>query len=55
MQLGATALISAASEGHTECVYLLVEDGADKDAQDHVRIVIAWRLRYEFFMAESEQ
>ena len=38
-QTGGTALISAAEKGHTECVRLLVESGADKDAADNVRRV----------------
>ena len=36
-QSGRTALISAAFEGHTECVRLLLEGGADKDVKTTVR------------------
>ncbi len=37
IQDGCTALIWAASNGHTDCVRLLVEGGADKDAKSTVR------------------
>ncbi len=36
-QDGWTALMSAASRDHAECVRLLLEAGADKDAMMHVR------------------
>ncbi len=36
IQDGDTALICAASNGHTECMRLLVEAGADKDAKSTV-------------------
>ena len=36
-QNGHTALMHAASKGHTECVRLLVEGGAIKDAKSNVR------------------
>ncbi len=39
-QSGRTALIFAAQNGHAECVRLLLEVGADKDAVDNVRGVI---------------
>ena len=35
-QLGYTALIKAAKNGHIECVRLLLDAGADKDAADQV-------------------
>ncbi len=35
-QVGGTALIRAATQGHAECVRLLLDVGADKDAQDKV-------------------
>jgi hypothetical protein len=35
-QIGGTALIRAATCGHAECTRLLLEAGADKDAQDKV-------------------
>jgi hypothetical protein len=35
-QIGDTALIQAAFEGHTDCVRLLVEVGADMEAKDNV-------------------
>ena len=38
MQTGHTALTLAAKEGHTECVRLLLESGADKDAAPTVRV-----------------
>ncbi len=38
-QYGRTALISAAEYGHSVCVRLLVESGADKDA-NHVRMFV---------------
>ena len=37
-QDGWTALIWAAWNGHTECVRLLIDAGADKDAKDQVRV-----------------
>ena len=36
-QIGATALLCAAHEGYDDCVRLLVEVGADKEATDAVR------------------
>ena len=36
-----TALIWAASFGHTDCVRLLVEGGADKNAKNSVRLLIS--------------
>ena len=36
-QDGSTALIRAAEYGRTDCVRLLVDGGADKDAKDIVR------------------
>ncbi len=36
-QKGETALIRAAEKGHTECVRLLVDFGANKEAKDKVR------------------
>ena len=36
-QLGYTALIHAAEMGHTDCVRLLLEAGANKEVTDSVR------------------
>ena len=36
-QLGQTALIRAAGNGHAECVRLLLDAGADTNAKDEVR------------------
>ncbi len=36
-QDGYTALICAAKKGHTDCVCVLLESGADKEATDIVR------------------
>ena len=36
MQSGSTPLINAAGNGHTECVALLIEKGANKEAADDV-------------------
>jgi hypothetical protein len=36
-QCGYTALMEAAQWGHAECVRLLIDAGADKDAKDNVR------------------
>ena len=36
-QNGFTALILAAASGHVDCVRLLIDAGADKDAMDDVR------------------
>ncbi len=38
MQNGYTALIEAAHKGHADCVRLLIDAGADKDAKDEVRV-----------------
>ena len=40
-----TALIYAAAEGHADCVRLLLDAGADKDAKDQVRASgrVVWR------------
>jgi hypothetical protein len=40
IQSGRTALLIAARGGHTDCVRLLVERGADKEAADDVRDMI---------------
>jgi hypothetical protein len=37
MQHQCAALLGAAVGGHTDCVRLLVEAGADKEAKSHVR------------------
>ena len=37
VQTAFNALMSAASKGHTDCVRLLVEVGADTNAKDRVR------------------
>jgi hypothetical protein len=37
-QYGYTALISAAGKGHADCVRLLLDAGADKNAFDKVRV-----------------
>ncbi len=37
VQVQGTALIRAATQGHADCVRLLLDVGADKDAQDKVR------------------
>ena len=37
-QNGSTALMYAAVYGHTDCVRLLIDAGADKDAKDWVRV-----------------
>jgi hypothetical protein len=39
-QVQGTALIRAAAQGETECVRVLLEAGADKDAQDKVRLLV---------------
>ncbi len=36
-QSGQTALICAATRGHADCVWLLLDAGADKDARGEVR------------------
>jgi hypothetical protein len=38
-QLGCTALIRAAENGRTDCVRLLIEVGADKDAKMKARFL----------------
>ena len=37
LQLGQTALMMAAQRGRIDCVRVLLEHGADKEAQDNVR------------------
>ncbi len=37
-QIGSTALIFAAHNGRADCVRLLLDAGADKDAKDKVRV-----------------
>ena len=44
-QNGDTALTLAASNGHADCVHLLLEGGADKEAKNNVRVIFAPRLR----------
>ncbi len=39
-QHGSTALMYASQGGHLDCVRLLVDAGADKDAEDNVRDAI---------------
>ena len=41
---GATALIHAAGAGHTDCVRLLLENGADKEEKDKVRMCTCTRF-----------
>jgi hypothetical protein len=38
-QRGMSALIRAASEGHTDCVRMLLEGGADKNIKNNVRVL----------------
>jgi ankyrin repeat protein len=38
MQTGKSALMVAADYGQSDCVHLLLEIGADKDARDNVRL-----------------
>ena len=38
LQYGSTALICATQSGHAECVRLLIDAGADKEAKDVVRV-----------------
>ena len=39
MQRGNTALIISARDGRADCVRLLLDGGADKDAKNNVRVV----------------
>jgi hypothetical protein len=48
-QHGSTALIRAAATGHVECVRLLLEAGADKDAACKVRGRFDLVMRVLFF------
>ena len=59
MQIGRTALMSAGRKGHTDCVRLLIEGGADKDAKDAVRAFAAWLCELAcalacFYVGESQ-
>lgn len=53
-QDGCTALISAAGDGHIECVRLLIEAGANKEAKDKVRVTrvcqfeMQWRAGFSY-------
>ena len=38
VQQGSTALIAAAVMGHLDCVRLLIDEGADKEAKNKVRV-----------------
>ncbi len=38
LQFGYTALIWAAQKGHTDCVRLLIDTGANKEAKESVRV-----------------
>ncbi len=40
MQEGWTALILAAGNGHSSCVCLLVESGADMEIREDVRVFV---------------
>ncbi len=40
---GCTALVFAAQEGHADCVQLLLDAGANKEATGDVRIIF-WRF-----------
>ena len=46
MQKGCTALMWAAKDAHIDCVRLLVEAGADKDAKNKVRLFIVALILY---------
>ena len=52
---GGTALMMAAHQGHTDCVRLLVEAGADTEAKDFVRHVINFfqLFVYHFMVTDS--
>jgi ankyrin repeat protein len=52
LQDGETALIWAAQNGRADCVRMLLQSGADKDAQDKVRaltICFAYDLKVGVF------
>ena len=48
-QDGDTALSLAAVQGRTECVRLLVECGADKEAKNNVRVQLLIAFWFWFF------
>ena len=53
VQDGRTALISAVEKGHSACVRVLLEGGADKEAKDHVRDDIFF-LKFWFLWCDLE-
>ncbi len=46
MQEGWTALILAASNGHSSCVSLLVENGADMEVREDVRVFVMFTVAF---------
>jgi ankyrin repeat protein len=46
VQRGGTALLRAARDARTDCLRLLVEAGADKNAKDDVRVVPVFSVVY---------
>ncbi len=47
--LGSTALMTAAEKGHADCVRLLVDVGADKEAKDNVRDMFCPKHRVSMY------
>ena len=45
-QKGRTALLHSALNGESDCVRLLVEAGADKEAKDSVRDVLCFDVQF---------
>ena len=45
-QEGYTALIAAAHQGHTDCLRILMDGGAHKEADDKVRVDTTFPLRF---------
>ncbi len=53
LQSGSTALIFAAQSGRTECVRVLVEAGADKDAKKIVRETVSINANSNFTIGST--
>ncbi len=43
-QIGMTALMNSASGGHVDCMRVLLDAGADKEAKDNVRFVFVCNI-----------
>ncbi len=49
-QIGSTALMLAVENGHTKCVQLLLDRGANKEAKDRVRTRTNLKIQFAYFV-----